>query len=195
MNQRKRKIIDKKFQLQTTFSVIGIFFFITCLFILTIGINVFNDNKRVEHIIEEQESILASQEEIEKIILGNLILKDDSDAVLDSEIREKCNKNIISMKNNMELLKKLTRRNNHIFLIVIIFIISAGFILYPVLIRKTHQISGPIYIMSEYIKEIINGRHPEIRPLRKKDELKSFYDLFSQLVHFIKKQDTKKEKK
>lgn len=189
MNKRKRKIIDKKFQLQTTFSVIGIFCFITCLFILTIGINVYNDNKKIERIIEDQDNILTSQQEIEKIILGNLVLKDDPDSVLDSEIKEKCNSNNVSMKNNMELLKKLTRRNHHIFLIIIIFVFSTGFILFPALIRKTHQISGPIYIMSEYIREIIKGGRPEIRPLRKKDELKTFYELFSQLVRFIIKQD------
>ena len=54
------------------------------------------------------------------------------------------------------------------------------------IIRITHRISGPIYVMSNYIKDIINGDFPDPRPLRDKDELKKFYSLFVDLVDSIK---------
>jgi signal transduction histidine kinase len=62
------------------------------------------------------------------------------------------------------------------------------------LILKTHRISGPIYVMSNYIKEMINGKYPHPRPLRKHDELTDFYALFTQLADTLAKGGTKKKK-
>jgi hypothetical protein len=189
MDQRKNKIIDRKFQLKTTYSFMTIFFALICIVIITVGINFYNDNKKIEKIIEEQNNIMNAQSEIIDSMLQIVKIKDGDKSDLNNKIRDKSDKNSASMKNNIVLVKELTQRNNVIFLIVIIFLISTGFILYPVLIRKTHKISGPIYLMSEYIKEIINGSYPDLRPLRKKDELKEFYELFSRLIAYIKKRD------
>ncbi len=193
MNKRKLKIIDRKFQFRMTFSIIGIFFLITFVFVLTIGINVYKDNVKINRIINEQKNVIRVQDEINNIMLDNLIAKDDESSI-NYKIKEKSSKNIALMNSNMELLNELTDRNNDILIIFIIFLVASGFILYPVLIRKTHQISGPIHIMSEYIKDIIEGKYPDIRPLRKNDELKEFYERFSLLVSFIKELDKIKNK-
>ncbi|MFH0974295.1 MAG: hypothetical protein V1874_00760 [Spirochaetota bacterium] len=192
MDQRKNKIVDRKFQLKTTYSFMSIFFGLICIVIITVGINFYNDNKKIEKIIQEQNNIMDAQSEIIESMLQIVMIKDGDKSDLNSKIKEKNEKNSESMKNNIILVKELTQRNNVIFLIVIIFLISTGFILYPVLIRKTHKISGPIYLMSEYIKEIISGTYPDLRPLRKKDELKEFYELFSRLIAYIKKRDEEK---
>jgi nitrogen fixation/metabolism regulation signal transduction histidine kinase len=54
------------------------------------------------------------------------------------------------------------------------------------IIKITHRISGPVYVMSNYMKEIINGIIPSPRPLRDKDELKNFYELFVEMVKSLK---------
>jgi nitrogen fixation/metabolism regulation signal transduction histidine kinase len=126
-----------------------------------------------------------SQSETINSMLQILSVKYKNVTELSQKIREKDSHNKELMNKNLVLLKELTDRNNIIFLIIIAFLISTGFILYPVLIRKTHKISGPIYIMSKYMREVINGGFPELRPLRKKDELKEFYELFSQMMRFV----------
>ncbi|MBN2401671.1 MAG: hypothetical protein JXN64_04670 [Spirochaetes bacterium] len=189
MDQRKQKLIDKKFQLHTTYSFMGIFFVMVGIIIIAIGINYYNDNKKVEKIIEEQNNIMNEQSEIISSMLQIMNIKNGDDSELIAKVKEKSDNYNISMNYNIELVKELTQRNNVIFLIVIIFLISAGFILYPVLIRKTHKISGPVYLMSGYIKEMLNGSYPDLRPLRKKDELKEFYELFSRLVSYLKKRE------
>lgn len=50
----------------------------------------------------------------------------------------------------------------------------------------THRICGPIFVMESYLTRIIEGRFPERRPLRKKDEFKDFYDLFWQAVDLLR---------
>ncbi len=192
MDQRKQKIIDKKFQLHTTYSFMSIFFILIAIIIITVGINYYNDNKKIEKIVEEQNSIMNGQTEIIKSMLQIINIKNGGNYELKTKIREKSDSNSISMKNNIDLIKNLTQRNNLIFLIIIVFLIATGFILYPVLIRKTHKISGPIYLMSEYIRDVMNGKYPDLRPLRKKDELKEFYQLFSRLITFLKKREDNK---
>ena len=193
MEQRKQKLIDKTFQLHTTYSLMGIFFILIGIIIITVGINYYNDNKKIEKIIEEQNSIMSAQTEIINSMLQVMTIKSDNNQELKTKIREKSGNNTLSMDKNINLLKRLTQRNSLIFLIIIIFFIATGFILYPVLIRKTHKISGPVYLMSEYIKDIMKGNYPDLRPLRKKDELKEFYHLFSRFVSFLKNRDNDKK--
>jgi hypothetical protein len=192
MEQRKQKIIDKKFQLHTTYSVMGIFFSLIFLIILMVGINYYNDNNKIEMIIAEQNNIMNEQSGIINSMLQILNIKGKDSYELSSKIIEKNKNNTELINQNMNVLKELIQRNNLIFLIVIAFLISMGFVLYPVIIRKTHKISGPIHIMSGYMNEIINGAYPDLRPLRKKDELKEFYELFAQLVKYIKNRDMEK---
>lgn len=193
MEQRKRNIIDRKFQLKTTYSFMGLFFFVIALIIIMIGINYYSDNKKIEKIIEEQGSIMNVQSGIIDSMLQIVNSRVVDNIELAAKLREKNNNNSALMKKNMDSLRELTQRNSIIFIIVIIFFILTGVILYPVLIRKTHKISGPIYLISEYIKEIMGGKFPELRPLRKKDELKEFYELFSRLVAFLKKQENERD--
>ncbi len=192
MDQRKQKLIDKKFQLHATYSFMGIFFILIGIIIVTVGINYYNDNRKIEKITEEQNNIMSAQSEVVRSVLQIIKIKDGDNADLNAKIIEKSENNSLAMKKNIDMVKELTQRNNLIFLIIIVFLIATGFILYPVLIRKTHKISGPIYLMSRYIKEIINGNYPEIRPLRKKDELKEFYELFSKLIVLLKKREEEK---
>jgi len=49
-------------------------------------------------------------------------------------------------------------------------------------ILVTHRVAGPIYVFSHYMDVLGRGRFPMLRPLRKNDELKSFFDVFNQAV-------------
>lgn len=53
----------------------------------------------------------------------------------------------------------------------------------------THRIAGPIYVFSHYMNVLGRGRYPLLRPLRKKDELKSFYEVFHEAVTAMRARD------
>jgi len=73
--------------------------------------------------------------------------------------------------------------------IIIGFVILQGVLLYFILIRKTHKIAGPLYVMSNYFNDIINGITPNPRSLRKQDELQDFYALFVKMVDALHKRE------
>jgi hypothetical protein len=50
----------------------------------------------------------------------------------------------------------------------------------------THRIAGPIFMMTRYLSAIVNGGFPAIRPVRRNDELKDFFDLFHRSVEYLR---------
>jgi len=173
MRQRKQYIINKKFQLKTTFSVIAIVFVIVAIIIAAIGVNAAYNNKKLINIIQIQDNI------VEALIAYSQSPHDSDQKLAIQNIANDHVKNINTIKEIIEL-------NNFLLLIIITFVILQGIILYFVLIRKTHKIAGPIYVMSNYFNDIIKGNIPNPRPLRKNDELQDFYALFVKMVDAIR---------
>ena len=50
----------------------------------------------------------------------------------------------------------------------------------------THRICGPLFVLERFIRELGQGRIPNIRPLRKKDEFKALYATFTDTVEVLK---------
>lgn len=55
-------------------------------------------------------------------------------------------------------------------------LMAAGFAAWTMIL--THRIGGPIHVMMNYFADLSNSKIPRVRPLRAKDELKSFHDSF-----------------
>ncbi len=174
MSKRKQYIVDKKFQLRTTFSVIGIVFIIIAIIIGAIGVNITMNNTRLAHIVEIQDNIVEA-----------LIAYAQSSEGTSQKVAIK---NIAGDHfNNIKSIREIIKTNNILLMILIAFILLQGFVLYVILIRKTHKIAGPIFVMRNYMQDIIDGKLPDPRPLRKNDELKDFYDHFTKMVDSLKK--------
>jgi nitrogen fixation/metabolism regulation signal transduction histidine kinase len=90
---------------------------------------------------------------------------------------------------NLKNIKSLTDYNRILLITLLICVVLQGILLFVLIVRLTHRISGPILVMSNYMKEIIEGKMPNPRPLRDKDELKEFYDLFREMVNSLKKRN------
>ena len=50
----------------------------------------------------------------------------------------------------------------------------------------THRVAGPMYVLEAYLREIIDGRLPKVRALRKKDEFKELHDTFRKAVDAVR---------
>ena len=53
----------------------------------------------------------------------------------------------------------------------------------------THRVAGPAFVMARYLGLVADGAYPSIRPLRKRDELKGFFDVFERAVATLKDRD------
>ena len=50
----------------------------------------------------------------------------------------------------------------------------------------THRVAGPLYVLDRHLGEIIRGRLPKVRALRKKDEFKELHDSFRMAVDTLR---------
>ena len=50
----------------------------------------------------------------------------------------------------------------------------------------THRIAGPVYVMTHYVTALSRGSFPPIRPLRRNDELKNFFERFQAALESLK---------
>jgi hypothetical protein len=175
MNKRRQYVVDKKFQFKTTFSVIGLVTILTALVVIAFASTMAYNNNKMYGIIQSEDKIFQA--------LAVISSKQTKDKSYKSAIGNMSMDHV----NNFNIIENITQNNKILLISLFVFIIIQGIILYIMLILKTHRISGPIYVMSNYIKEMINGKYPHPRPLRKHDELTDFYALFTQLSDTLAK--------
>lgn len=53
----------------------------------------------------------------------------------------------------------------------------------------THRVAGPVHVMNLYMAALAAGRYPRLRPLRKGDELQSFFERFGEAVDRIRQRE------
>ena len=193
MKKRKQYIIDRQYQLRTAFSIIGVVSIITTIILGAITISVVYNNG----ILKENNSKITNIYEIENSIF--ISLSSMPETVKDTNLKKALIQNFKNHDRNMETLNHIITYNTSIItsniallLVILATIIIESIILYVILIRKTHRVSGPIYVISNFMKDIIEGREPKLRPLRSKDELKDFYELFKRMVATIQEREKKK---
>jgi signal transduction histidine kinase len=175
MSKRKKYIIDKSFQLKAAFSIIGIVSLIALIILSAIAVSVVYNNEKINNVYTIEDSIFQMMQAAN--------INENVDDGYKSTIDNLTNLH----NNNYTTILKIAKYNRYLLGILVITIIIQGFVLFFMIIKITHRISGPIYVISNYFKDVIAGKIPKTRPLRDKDELKEFYKLSIDLVDSLKK--------
>lgn len=204
MKNRKQILIDKKFQLTKSLTVIGFVSSIVIAIIVLMGVFILSNNEQLGiHNQEMQASILDVRDimELQQSIFISLSSRPTIDTAevdmaeanqLNTDYNNSIKKLTATIKKNETIVaanKDLMDKNNWLVGIVVGIFILGILILYFQMIRFTHRISGPIFVMTRYMKEILEGKKPTMYDLREKDEFKDFYELFRKVTeqHIVNK--------
>ncbi|MDY6968485.1 MAG: hypothetical protein SVR08_07525 [Spirochaetota bacterium] len=196
MNKRKTKLIDKQFHLKTTYSIIGFFFLAIVVIVFFVGINYIFINKKLLKMADIQNEVIISHNRV----VDKFQTHSEKSAKTKSksglrDVESEIKKSIVAISNNNHEISKIISNNNLIIVLIIAFAILILFIMIFFIIRRASRISGPIYVMTEYINEIIDGGYPDYRPIRKRDEFHDFYELFVKMMDTIKHRHLAKDEK
>ena len=101
---------------------------------------------------------------------------------------------ILNSANDGEI-KKIINRNKGIITILIVSSIIQVLLFFYLMLRRSHRISGPIYLMNRYFDEIIEGNYPDIRPLRENDDFQELFDKFRKVADIMRENNNNMEKK
>ncbi len=207
MNQRKQYVVDKKLQLKYTYSIIGassmIIGFLIAIFAIYAAYNngrLQRNNENLNNLILNHTNIIAIQDNIvQAMITYSQNVNDSTQRKAISDVYERHSANMKTLDSNVGVFRDIIQNNentifyNYILIAIIAcFVIIQGLVLHYLLIRKTNRIAGPIHVMSNHMRNIINGNIPEsVRDIRKDDELRDFYSLFSEMVRVLNKRSAK----
>jgi hypothetical protein len=195
-NNRKKKLINFSYQLKTaipavlisiiSFSIIiGFIIYITSM--SNLGI-IGTTSSELDRAIENEDNIVSSFKAYAQKV------KDPIFILATEKITEDHNKSINVIKDRLNILKVYSEKNSQLLWIAIVMMIVNAILLFRYLIHSTHKAAGPIHVMNRYVRDILEGRKPEIRSLRKNDELKDFYEDFTRLVEKYKRKHVKEDK-
>jgi len=169
MTQRKQYLLDRKFQLRTTFSMVGSMLAAAVIIVAVIGAIMTVNNRRLRNVMIINENIVNS------LMTFSQQGTDPGEASAVKTVSR-------LHEQNVRNIQRIIRHNTWMLYGIIGIFIVTGAGIFFVLIRKTHHISGPVYVMSNYIKDILEGKEPHTRQLRKNDELKEFHSLLCRLI-------------
>jgi len=186
MIKRKSRLVNKSFQLRTIFSVLSISIIFFLVLIALVGINAADNNHKISNAVQKMNRAVQIEDELINSIL------DKSKKKSNPGITPEARKIIMKHAQSVDLIKKQTRvfedflGQNKLYISMIFgIVLLQGLVLYFYLMKLTYRISGPIYVMSQHMREIINGQKPEKRPLREKDEFSEFYEEFLEFTDHI----------
>jgi len=197
MKNRKKVLIDKKFQLTKSFSVIGFFSIVVIVIILLMGIFLLSnnqklevENKNLENSILDLKQIMELQQSVFISLSSRPMAKDSQiDRVEANQLNADYNSSIrkltATIKKNERIVasnRDVIKMNKWLIGIISVVFLMAIVVLYLLMIRFTHRISGPIWVMTNHLNELLAGKSPQMNDLREKDEFKDFYELFRKMV-------------
>lgn len=194
-NNRKKKLINYSFQLRTaipavlisiiSFSIIiGFILYITSM--SNLGI-IGTTSRELDRAIENEDNIVSSFKAYAQKV------KDPIFILATEKIEEDHKKSINVLKERLNILKVYSEKNNQLLMVTIAVMIISTILLFRYLIHSTQKAAGPVQVMNRFVRDLLEGRKPEIRSLRKNDELKDFYEDFTRLVEKYKRKHVKEK--
>lgn len=88
-------------------------------------------------------------------------------------------------------LREQVIRGDQIFLLSLfvgVLVMAAVLVVWGLIV--THRISGPLVLVARYLDDIAAGHYPDVRPLRRRDELQEFFGAFEEAVVALKQRDS-----
>lgn len=101
------------------------------------------------------------------------------------------NTRLLDLDGNVALQEQVMR-NDQIFLlylIVLVVVMALALAFWGLVV--THRISGPLHIVARYLTTLAEGRYPDLRPLRRRDELHEFFSTFEEAIGTLRQRDVR----
>jgi len=195
-NKRKKKLVNYSFQLKTALPAVIIS---TLLFSLIIGViyyiasmsqygSLMSTTRELDKAIANEDNIVTSFKEYAKRVKDPVF-------ILATEKIEKDHRDSIAIINqNIQVLKFYSEKNILLLFVAIAVMVLNAVLLFIYLIMATHKAAGPVQVMNRYVRDLLEGRKPNIRGIRKRDEFKEFHEDFTRLMEKYQKKQEKVDK-
>lgn len=181
---RKKYVVDKKFQFRMSLKAVVL----PLLTILSISAVLLYYADRNNRLVDKNNTyindIVDNQDTMIEMFLSTPAFQQSKNPLIKNGVK--------TFKKNIGMLKKISKNSSVItensaivFNFLVIMTIVQTIIIFALFIFFTHKISGPIHVMTNQLRQLKNGQRPNLRPLRKNDELIVFYNEFRETLEHI----------
>ena len=188
--KKRQIIVNRKFQFNIAASFAAVSAAtMTVIIIILSAVLIFN-NIKLDEIARNQQTLAGTQVEIFKTLVALSSSKNLKNFHISASMIEKDNVNTETLLNqNNEKIQNITERNNSLIVMLIISAIIQSVIIFYLMIKRSHRISGPLFLLNRYIEDMKSGGYPEIRPLRTNDDFHDLFDNFRELADMIREKN------
>lgn len=186
--KKRQIIVNREFQFSMAFSFAALSALIMTFVIIILAALLMSNNSKLRNISLNQQQLADSQTEIFKTLIGIAGAKDIKKLHISaSPVKRDNEKNRALISNNNLMIQDITLMNNRIIAMLIISAVIQSVIIFYIMLKRSHRISGPLFLLNRYIDEIKKGSYPEIRPLRANDDFHELFDNFREMVDILKR--------
>ncbi len=191
--KKRQIIVNRKFQFSMAFSFAALSALIMTVVIIILAALLISNNSKLRDISLNQQQLADSQTEIFKTLIGIAAAEDIKKLhISTSAVKLDNEKNQELIRHNNAMIQDITLMNNRIIALLIISAVLQSVIIFYIMLKRSHRISGPLFLLNRYIDEMKRGEFPEIRPLRANDDFHDLFDNFRELVDSLKQKPVKK---
>jgi nitrogen fixation/metabolism regulation signal transduction histidine kinase len=95
----------------------------------------------------------------------------------------------VKFRDNLGMSYQMQRNNRIVLYFLIAMTVVQSIAIFTIALFLTHKISGPMFVMMSHLRNLKEGKNPDIRPLRKNDEFKEFYAEFCDMLEMLSKRE------
>jgi len=191
--KKRQIIVNRKFQFSMAFSFAALSALIMTVVIIILAALLISNNSKLRDISLNQQQLADSQTEIFKTLIGIAAADDIKKLhISTSAVKLDNEKNQELIRHNNAMIQDITLMNNRIIALLIISAVLQSVIIFYIMLKRSHRISGPLFLLNRYIDEMKRGEFPEIRPLRANDDFHDLFDNFRELADELKQKPVKK---
>jgi hypothetical protein len=191
--KKRQIIVNRKFQISIAVSFATVSAVTMTIIIVILSTVLISNNIKLEEINKNQKVLSGTQDEIFKTLLGLSESKNLRNFHISaSMIQNDNNKTKLLFNQNIEKIKNITESNNSLIMMLIFSAIIQTILFFYLMLKRSHRISGPIFLLNRYIHDMKNGGFPEIRPLRTDDDFHDLFDNFRDLADMIREKNMEK---
>ncbi|MBN2159758.1 MAG: hypothetical protein JW807_10205 [Spirochaetes bacterium] len=183
---RKKYVLDKKFQLKISLRAVLLPLITTLVLFGVLLYFAGSTNRLIDDNNRDIDAIIGTQDDMVDMFLSTPALQASENPLVQTGVAT-FKKNIGMLKNITQNSRLIQKNSSIVFYILIGMTVVQTAIIFLQFIFFSHKISGPIHVMTNYLKECRDGKSPDFRPLRKNDELRDFYQDFCETLSRLSK--------
>lgn len=188
MIMKRQIIVNRKFQLNMAASFAGLSAATMTVIIIVLSSILIINNKKLGEINSNQQTLSATQKEVFKTLVVLSAPENFGKLHLSLEkIRQDNDSTKQLFDANINKIHGITHRNIYIIILLTASAMIQSALVFYLMLKRSHRISGPLFLMNRYINEMKKGKYPEIRALRKNDDFRELFDNFRELAEKLRR--------